>query len=125
MEIDDRFGNIQGKIRLLPTVSEISDSLMDDGLTWKEAVSDLLDGSGDAEIASCICENRDGMAIYAARHRREKGTFISKFRLQIMSLCDFMVGDRVRAHSFVSKSVTSVYAGLRTFIAMCRIPEAY
>ena len=86
MKIDDRFRNVEGKICLLNKVSSTSKETLVTGLTWKEIVIELRDGSGDASIAASAWGYREGIAISAARQRMENGRLHSNAALEQFSL---------------------------------------
>ena len=47
-------------------------------LTWKDIVTKFRDGIGLASLTSFVVAYLEGIALKAARQRREKGTFCSK-----------------------------------------------
>jgi hypothetical protein len=85
--------------------------------TWKEIAIALFDGSGEAFTAASSCGYREGIDNSAALDRSEKGMLFSNSRLKTQPSTVL----NWHTYSLPSNAMTSVYAGLRTFIVIFRI----
>lgn len=75
------------------------------GYTWKEVIKDVRDGAGEACVAASGWGYREGIAKYAARHRRPNGTSRSNSHLASLSLSGG--NQRNKSYSLASNAVTS------------------